>query len=121
MRCLKISLTLGCLFLASGATQLEAQASAARAARITTILSVQVPSIVKLVVDPSVLGADGRPVIRVVTNDPTVRALAASGIAPELIRRAQDADGLELRGKGGEAVRGSTVEPAVVRYTIARP
>jgi hypothetical protein len=36
-------------------------------------VSVRVPSVVKIVADPVALGPTGLPVLRVVTNDPTIR------------------------------------------------
>ena len=83
----------------------------------------QVPAIVKVVVDPAAQTTDGRPVLRVVSNVPALRALAAQGIAPEVLRQGGVQYAAAGRGKGGEAaIRGdTTVEPELVRYTIVQP
>lgn len=98
-------------------------ASAQGGDRLAHTLTVQVPAIMKVVVDPTAQTADGRPVLRVVTNVLALRALTLNGVAPEVLRRGGVQYAAGGHAKGGEAaIRGdTTVEPEVVRYTIVQP
>lgn len=89
----------------------------------TATVRIQVPAIMKLVVDPTALTPEGNPVVRLVTNVPALRALAAQGVAPEVLRQPVVQYAAEGRGKGGEAaLPGNTeVEAGLVRYTIVQP
>src|SRR5690349_17439265 len=53
-------------------------------ANVTMTITARVPSIVKYVVDETVRTADGSPTVRVVSNDPGIRAAFARGVTPEL-------------------------------------
>ena len=87
-------------------------------ATIIYTLSVQVPSVVKLVVDPTAKNPDGTPLLRVLTNDRAIRAAAAQGITPQLIQLASAPEGRELHAKGSEAPATSRDEGPVLRYTV---
>jgi hypothetical protein len=81
----------------------------------------QVPSIVKLVVDDQTRTADGAPLIRVGTNDPGIRAAAANGVTPEVLRLAGVGQDRPGHAKGGEAGEATIDGLGVVRYTIVQP
>ena len=84
---------------------------------------VQVPAIIKVVVDPTTRTPEGSPMLRVITNIPALRAQMALGVVPEVVRQASLQEGAPGRGKGGEAgLIGSTeVGTGLVRYTIVQP
>ena len=113
-----IALSLGAL--ATGLA--SAQARSAPAAGVHT-LAVTVLSIVRVLVDPSVISQDGTPVVRVITNDPSLRAQFAAGVAPETLRRAGTVETGEGRAKGSEALVGGNAgdQTKLVRYTIVQP
>src|SRR5690242_18365463 len=68
---------------AFGPGALHAQAHGPR--NLTVTLTAVVPSIVKYVVDETTRTPDGTPTIRVITNDPHIRAAFARGVAPEVV------------------------------------
>ena len=113
------------LLMAAGivATPALAQSMGQGREAAVAVFTARVPSIVKVVVDPTAQTADGNPVIRIVSNVPAMRALAARGVVPEVLRQPGVQYVVTGRGKGGEAaIRGDvTVEPGLVRYTVVQP
>ncbi len=118
IRTSKIAMTLGAL--ATGLASAQARSAPATGA---VTLAVTVPSIVRVLVDPSRISPDGTPLVRVITNDPSLRAQLAAGVPPETLRRAGTAENGEGRAKGSEAVMGGSAggQVALVRYTIVQP
>jgi hypothetical protein len=106
-----------------GATMAGAQTAPQGRGTAVAMVSFRVPEIVKVVEDPTAVNEDGSPVLRIISNVPAIRALAARGLTPEVLRRPGVRYEVEGRGKGGEAaIRGdATVEPGLVRYTIVQP
>lgn len=115
---LALALTIAALG-AVAPTQAEAQQRGY--ARTATTVSFRVPSIVKLVADQTARTSDGAPVIRVITNDPALRAALANGVTPEVVRLAATAQEHQVRAKGGEATPDATDGTRVVRYTVVTP
>lgn len=80
-------------------------------------MRVVVPSIVRIVADPVARNADGSPVLRVVTNDPAIRAQYAAGVPSAVVRLAESTidparhakGGSDLEAESGVEVRRSTV------------
>ncbi|HWA41181.1 MAG TPA: hypothetical protein VG712_06180 [Gemmatimonadales bacterium] len=97
---------------------LRAQGSPGRQSQ--HLVTAVVPSIVKMVVDPVARNVDGSPVLRVVTNDPAIRARYAGGVPAVVIRRGDVATDLTVHSKGG-----GDLEPEagieVRRSTIVAP
>ncbi len=78
---------------------------------------VVVPSIVRIIADPVARNVDGSPVLRVVTNDPAIRAQYAAGVPTVVVRRGDSSvdptrhakGGSDLEPEAGVEVRRSTV------------
>ncbi len=106
--------------LATG--QASAQARSAPATGVS-MFTARVPSIVRVLVDPSATAPDGAPLVRVMTNDPSLRAQLASGVAPETLRSAGTVWTAGGRGKGSEGIQSGDAGSvrALVRYTIVQP
>ncbi len=92
-------------------------------ANLTVTLTAVVPSIVKYVVDETTRTPDGAPTIRVITNDPAIRAAFARGVTPELTpTRLASATPEESRhAKGDERLQTVTEGGKVLRYTVVAP
>ena len=116
LRAITFALTVGAIQPAI----LRAQAPNAGHANATAVLTIQVPAIVKTVVTE---GADGIPVVRVVTNDPRLRAATANGVVPERLVTARVVATPEqsARAKGDEALEPLDATGRVVRYTVVAP
>lgn len=97
---------------------LQAQGNPGRQAQQT--VTAVVPSIVRVVADPVARNADGSPLLRVITNDPAIRARYGAGVPTVVVRRGDAAADLTLHAKGG-----SDLEPEagveVRRSTIVAP
>ena len=104
--------------LATG--QVAAQTHSAPMTGVATF-ALTVPSIVRLVVADQGQTPDGAPVIRVVTNDPAIRAAAVGGVSPELLRRASRSDELASRGKGSEGAQQGAETGTLLRFTVVAP
>lgn len=100
---------------------LHAQASGPRT--LTVTLTAVVPSIVKYVVDETVRTADGSPTIRVISNDPAIRAAFARGVTPELLPVALASATPEQSGhaKGDQRVESAADGSTLRRYTVVAP
>src|SRR5437868_15201119 len=115
-----IGLTLA--FVASAAAQTtERPGGAGGSAGVS--LRVRVPTLVRVALLPSQTGPDGAPTLQVVSNDPSIRRMAARGIAPELLQGLSVQFSGIQHSKGGEkALDGEAqVTTPVVRYTIVQP
>ena len=85
--------------------------------RSQQVLIVAVPSIVRVVADPDARNPDGSPVLRVVTNDPAIRAQYAAGVPTTVVLRGEASidptrhakGGSDLDPEGGVEVRRSTI------------
>ncbi|MEO6066463.1 MAG: hypothetical protein ABJB33_06355 [Gemmatimonadota bacterium] len=90
---------------------------------VAAMVAVQVPAIIKVVVDPTTRTPDGSPMVRVITNIPALRAQMALGVVPEVVQQASPQYAEQGRSKGGEAVltRNTEVDTGLVRYTIVQP
>ena len=84
-------------------------------------LTVVVPRFVRLVVDSSAGEGDSLPVIRVITNDRTIRALTANGLPPELVPLAVAAGGRLQHAKGGDRETWMDDPEPLVRFTQVAP
>ncbi|HTK57244.1 MAG TPA: hypothetical protein VL295_10465 [Gemmatimonadales bacterium] len=86
-------------------------------------LTAVVPSIVKYVVDETTRNPDGSPTVRVITNDPHIRAAFARGVTPELapVRLAVATPEESGHTKGAERLEGAPGGTRVLRYTVAAP
>ncbi|HVX87485.1 MAG TPA: hypothetical protein VG940_01055 [Gemmatimonadales bacterium] len=97
---------------------LQAQGRPARQAQ--QVVTAVVPSIVRVVADPVARNADGSPLLRVITNDPAIRARYGAGVPTVVVRRGDAAADLTIHAKGG-----SDLEPEagveVRRSTIVAP
>ena len=88
-----------------------------------TTFTATVPSIVRYVVDETIRTADGSPTIRVVTNDPAIRAAFARGVAPELAPVTLGATTPErsTHSKGDGRLESTADGSKVLRYTVVAP
>lgn len=104
-----------------GLTPGAAQAQAGAQVRFT--VRAVVPSIVQYVVDPTTLGADGEPSMRVITNDPAIRMAFARGVTPEILPAPLAAGSPETSGhaKGGGPQERPVEGPQVLMYTVTSP
>ena len=100
---------------------LHAQATGPR--NLTVTLTAVVPSIVKYVVDETTRRPDGSPTIRVITNDPRIRAAFARGVVPDLAPAplASAAPEESRHAKGDERLERTTDGARIVRYTVVAP
>lgn len=89
----------------------------------TVTLRVSVPSIVKYVVDETTRAPDGSPTVRIVTNDPAIRAAFARGVTPELtsVRLASAAPEASRHAKGDGQLQTVTDGANLLRYTVVAP
>ena len=106
---------------AFGPGALHAQATGPR--NLTVNVTAVVPSIVKYVVDETTRNRDGSPTIRVITNDPHIRAAFARGVAPELApaRLASATPEESGHAKGDERLEAAPSGVRVLRYTVVAP
>jgi hypothetical protein len=100
---------------------MPAEAQGRPIAAVAYTLTVVVPSIIQLVVDSSVERSDGRPVIRVLTNDPVIRARSANGIPGEPIQFSRAGRGGARDAKGSDGDLGFESEVRWVRFTQVAP
>lgn len=109
--------------LAATPVIVQAQQSRMFQGPVAAMVAVQVPAIIKVVVDPTTRTPDGSPMLRVITNIPALRAQMTLGVVPEVVRQASLQEGAPGRGKGGEAgLTGNTeVGTGLLRYTIVQP
>jgi hypothetical protein len=86
-------------------------------------LSVSVPAFVRFSIAEGQAAPDGTPIVRVVTNDPTIRRMASGGVAREELQALSVRFSGVQHSKGGELAMegGAQVTTQVVRYTIVRP
>jgi len=86
-------------------------------------LSIVVPSIVRVVTLAGDPANGGLPQVRVVSNDPRFRALAATPVRPEATTSQELAYEPAGHGRGGAAALAAEViaGPTTYRYTVALP
>jgi hypothetical protein len=76
----------------------------------TQTVSIQVPSVVKIVADPTAVGPTGLPRFRVVTNDPAIRRRLEQGAEGGLVAEALVAE-----------LSGGRESAADYRFTVVAP
>lgn len=123
MRTTTMSLFTIALLTITATTPARAQSAAPRPATTSYVMSVQVPSIVRMVTragDPSTGGA---PTVQVVSNDPRFRQLTTAALRPDTTGPEQVTYAPIGRSQGGaSALQGEAVAgPTTVRYTLALP
>lgn len=98
-------------------------AQATRPRILTVTLTAVVPSIVKYVVDETTRTPDGSPTIRLITNDPRIRAAFARGVVPELApaRLASATPETSGHAKGDERLEAAPNGARILRYTVTAP
>lgn len=108
---------------ASRPQALLAQIQAARGGRAVAVVQAVVPSIVKYLVDETTRTADGSPTVRVLTNDPAIRAAFARGVTPELAPVILASTAPEQSGhvKGDQRLETTPEGAKVLRYTVVAP
>lgn len=92
-------------------------------ASVTCVVRAVVSSFVRLVPVPADPTTGGLATVRVVTNDPRIRASLAAQLTPEMIGPEGIAYETVGSGRGGEsALQGRLVAgPTTVRYTVTTP
>ena len=97
--------------------------AAAQGRTLTMTLTAVVPSVVRYVVDESTRTADGGPTVRVITNDPLIRAAFARGVTPERAPMvlASATPETSAHAKGDAQIDRVTADSKLLRYTVVTP
>ncbi|HEX7919208.1 MAG TPA: hypothetical protein VF454_07380 [Gemmatimonadales bacterium] len=98
-------------------------AAAAQGRTLTMTLTAVVPSVVRYVVDESTRTADGAPTVRVISNDPLIRAAFARGVTPERapLLLASATPEASAHAKGDARIDLVAADTKLLRYTVVTP
>jgi hypothetical protein len=92
-----------------------------RHSSVVAMVRVTVPPLIKLVVDPTVVGPDGTPVVTVVTNIPALRGAGGPSLETVDLQDLALQVGQSEGGGGSEASARSVGRGRVLRYTVCPP